>query len=121
MLQWRFERMPTDPKGRTEPGYRQHMFVCGHERPEGASRPSCSRRGSLALMQSIKRAAKEAGLHDVRVQKSGCLDFCEFGTTAVIYPEGIWYTLKGEDAVAAMVQHLQSGTGADHLQMNMDE
>ena len=121
MLQWRLERVPIDPKGRTEPGYRQHMFVCGHERTEGAKRPSCSRRGSLSLMQSIKRAAKEAGLHNVRVQKSGCLDLCEFGTTAVIYPEGIWYTLQGEDAVAAMVQHLQNGTGADHLQMNMDD
>ena len=72
-------------------------------------------------MQSIKRAAKEAGLLDVRVQKSGCLDFCEFGTTAVIYPEGVWYTLKGEDAVAAMVQHLQYGTGAVELKMNMDD
>ena len=71
-------------------------------------------------MQSIKRAAKKAGLTDVRVQKSGCLDFCEFGTTAVIYPEGVWYTLEGEDAVAAMVQHLQHGTGAEAHQMGMD-
>ena len=112
--------MPNDPKGRTEPGYRKHLFVCGHERGEGAARPSCGKRGSLALMQSIKRAAKEAGLTDVRVQKSGCLDFCEFGTTAVIYPEGVWYTLQGEDAVAAMVEHLQHGTGAEAHEMCMD-
>jgi (2Fe-2S) ferredoxin len=48
------------------------------------------------------------------------LDFCEFGTTAVIYPEGVWYTLQGEDAVAAMVEHLQHGTGAEAHEMGMD-
>jgi hypothetical protein len=29
--------------------------------------------------------------------------------------------LEGEDAVAAMVEHLQHGTGAVDLQMKMDE
>lgn len=109
--------MPTDPKGRMQPGYTRHMFVCGHQRPEGAARPSCAHRGSLDLMQSIKRAAKEAGLDSIRVQKSGCLDFCEFGTTAVIYPEGVWYTIKDEEAVAAMVQHLATGSGAEPYEM----
>lgn len=112
--------MPTDPKGRLEPGYERHMFVCGHERPEGAVRPSCARRGSLELMQAIKRTAREAGLVNIRVQKSGCLDFCEFGTTAVIYPEGVWYTLEGEDAVAAMVHHLQTGERSEKHQMSID-
>jgi (2Fe-2S) ferredoxin len=70
-------------------------------------------------MQAIKRAAKEAGLNNIRVQKSGCLDFCEFGTTAVIYPEGIWYTLEGEDDVAAMVQHLSTGAVSGQHQMNI--
>ncbi|MDB9835257.1 (2Fe-2S) ferredoxin domain-containing protein [Candidatus Poseidoniaceae archaeon] len=111
--------MAIDPKGRSKPGYERHMFVCGHERQPEATRPSCGRRGSLALMQAIKRAAKEAGLSNIRVQKSGCLDFCEFGTTAVIYPEGIWYTLEGEDAIAAMVQHLATGAGAEQHEMNI--
>ncbi|MFB1005976.1 MAG: (2Fe-2S) ferredoxin domain-containing protein [Candidatus Poseidoniaceae archaeon] len=109
--------MAIDPKGRVKPGYARHMFVCGHERPEGATRPSCSKRGSLSLMAAIKRAAKEAGLEDVRVQKSGCLDFCEFGTTAVVYPEGIWYTLEGEESVAAMIGHLKNGTVSAKHQM----
>jgi (2Fe-2S) ferredoxin len=68
-------------------------------------------------MAAIKRAAKEAGLEDVRVQKSGCLDFCEFGTTAVVYPEGIWYTLEGEESVAAMIGHLKNGTVSAKHQM----
>ena len=72
-------------------------------------------------MQAIKRAAKEAGLDSIRVQKSGCLDFCEFGTTAVIYPEGVWYTIKDKEAVAAIVQHLATGSGAEHYEMTLSE
>ncbi len=102
--------MPTDPKGRSTPGYDRHVFVCGHERPEGASRPSCSKRGSLDLMRLLKTSAKEAGFTNIRVQKSGCLDFCEFGPTCVVYPEGIWYSISDEDAVLDILEHLRSGT-----------
>ena len=38
----------------------------------------------------MKAAANEAGLSGVRVQKSGCLDFCENGISCVVYPEGVW-------------------------------
>ena len=47
--------MSRDPKGRTEPGFARHAFVCGHERPEGASRPSCLPKGSLDLMKALKQ------------------------------------------------------------------
>ncbi len=79
-------------------GFRRHVFVCTHERPEGAGRPSCARRGSMDLMVALKRAARERGLDDVRVQKSGCLDHCEAGPSAVIYPEGRWLTLPADVA-----------------------
>ncbi len=28
---------------------------------------------------------------NIRAQKSGCLDICDFGQTIVIYPEGVFY------------------------------
>ena len=69
--------MTKDSKGRTQPGYRQHVFICGHERAATAERPCCSARGSLDVLSKMKRAAEAADMPDVRVQKSGCLDFCE--------------------------------------------
>jgi len=88
-------------------GFRRHMFVCTHERPEGAARPSCARRGSLDLMVALKRSARELGLDDVRVQKSGCLDRCEAGPSAVVYPEGRWLTLPTSvDEVEALAKDL---------------
>ncbi len=97
-----------DPKGREVAGYRMHAFVCGHTRPEGSTRGCCSEKGSLDLMKEFKNAAKERGLDDVRVQKSGCLDYCENGPTCVIYPEGEWFRLTKE-AIPNLVEYLSGG------------
>tara|TARA_B100001142_G_scaffold329369_1_gene392450 strand:- start:3013 stop:3363 length:351 start_codon:yes stop_codon:yes gene_type:complete len=115
------KNMPTDPKGRTAPGYERHVFVCGHERPEGASRPSCSKRGSLDLMRLLKTSAKTAGIPNVRVQKSGCLDFCEFGTTCVVYPEGTWYSISNEDDIPKILEHLRTGIVAEELRLKLNK
>ena len=113
--------MPTDPKGRNAPGYERHVLVCGHERPEGASRPSCSKRGSLDLMRLLKTSAKTGGIPNVRVQKSGCLDFCEFGTTCVVYPEGTWYSISNEDDIPKILEHLRTGTVAEELRLKINK
>ena len=97
-----------DPKGRDEPGYRMHAFVCGHSRPEGSARGCCSEKNSLDLMREFKIATKEKGIIDVRVQKSGCLDFCESGPTCVIYPKGDWFKISKE-AIPELVDYLKGG------------
>jgi len=113
--------MPDDPKGRDVPGYRRHMFICGHERPEGAARPSCKKRGSLELLSVIKTAAREEGLSDIRIQKSGCLDFCENGIACVVYPEGTWYRLNTDINVKSLVQHLKNGSIDSNLIMDFHD
>jgi (2Fe-2S) ferredoxin len=108
--------MPTDPKGRTEVGYQTHVFVCGHERNENATRPSCANRNSLDLLRHLKLLVKSSDMANIRVQKSGCLDFCEFGTTCVVYPEGTWYSLEDEKSVEDIFRSLKEGTIAnEHL------
>ncbi|MEL0331691.1 MAG: (2Fe-2S) ferredoxin domain-containing protein [Candidatus Poseidoniales archaeon] len=101
--------MPVDPKGRTEPGFLRHAFICGHDRPDGAARPSCLAKGSLDLMRELKQQVRAGTDANVRVQKSGCLDHCEFGPTCVVYPEGAWYGLSNEASIGALLQHLLTG------------
>ena len=101
--------MTKDPKGRSVPGFARHVFVCGHERSVDAARPSCLPQGSLDLMKALKHGAKDLGLDGVRVQKSGCLDHCEYGPTCVVYPEGTWYSLTDERTLEAVLNHLKSG------------
>ncbi len=102
--------MAVDPKGRKEPGYERHMFICGHERSPDSARPSCKNQGSLELLPRIKQALREEGISSVRVQKSGCLDFCENGISCVIYPEGTWYQLSNEMDITSIIEHLKNGT-----------
>ncbi len=113
--------MAKDPKGRLESGYQRHMFICGHERGADAQRPCCVARDSLALMKQVKSAAKAEGISGVRVQKAGCLDFCENGISCVVYPEGVWYTLTGEEDIPALLEHLRSGIVAEQLRMNLED
>ena len=104
-----------------EPGYDRHVFICAHERPPGSSRGCCREKGSLELMSAIKRAAKAEGIPNIRVQKSGCLNFCEHGISCVVYPEGVWYTLTGEADIPAILEHLRTGTVAPHLLMKLED
>ena len=47
----------------------------------------------------------------VRVARSGCLDLCEKGPNAFLYPEGRWYSgLKPED-VPALLAEVSTGSG----------
>ena len=112
--------MTKDPKGRKQPGFQRHAFVCGHERPEGAARPSCTPKGSMELMRSLKHAVRERDIEGVRVQKSGCLDYCEYGPTCVVYPEGTWYSLTDERTLEAVLEHLASGTIDPSCTLKMD-
>ena len=113
--------MPSDAKGRDAPGYARHVFICGHERPDTAARPSCKKRGSLEMLTAIKVAARENGISDIRIQKSGCLDFCENGIACVVYPEGTWYRLQPELDIQSLVEHLKQGTIDPQLLMTFDE
>lgn len=113
--------MPKDLKGRDAPGYGRHVFICGHERPDDASRPSCKKRGSLELLANIKAAARGGGLEDIRIQKSGCLDFCENGIACVVYPRGTWYRLQPEINIKSFIENLKNGTIDSSLLMRFDE
>lgn len=113
--------MPSDAKGRQKPGYERHVFICGHERPESAARPSCRNRGSLNLLSAIKAAAREEGLANIRIQKSGCLDFCENGIACVVYPKGTWYRLNTEIDIKSLIQHIKDGTTDSALLMDFED
>jgi len=83
-------RPTPDPKGRSEPGYTHHLFVCTNVRPEGAKRTCCGSRNSKEILVAMKKHARTIGLEG-RVQSSGCLDFCEQGPSVAHYPDGGWF------------------------------
>ncbi|MDE2489198.1 MAG: (2Fe-2S) ferredoxin domain-containing protein [Elusimicrobia bacterium] len=71
--------------------YRRTVFVCTHARADG--RTSCGNpgRGGVELCEALKAGVKRLGLKGkVRVARSGCLDLCEKGPNAFVYPDGEW-------------------------------
>lgn len=82
--------------------YAKTLFVCVHVREEG--RVACANpgRGGLELCEALKDEVKKAGLKGtVRVARSGCLDLCEQGPNAFLYPSGEWFSgLTPADAPA---------------------
>lgn len=96
--------------------YRRHVFCCTNERPAGHPRGCCLAKGSLRLRNYMKARAKELGLDDVRVNTAGCLDRCELGPTMVIYPEGVWYSVKTREDVEEVLQsHVIEGRRVQRL------
>jgi (2Fe-2S) ferredoxin len=102
------------------PGFDRHMFFCAHERDADSPRGCCAAKESLALMKAVKTAAKAEGIASIRVQKAGCLGQCERGISCVVYPEGVWYTLTGEENIPELLEHLRSGTVAEELRMTVE-
>ena len=99
--------------------YRVHVFCCTNERPEGHPRGCCKHKGSERLRDYMKARAKELGLKDVRINTSGCLDRCELGPSMVIYPEGVWYTVRTREDVDEILQtHLIGGGRVARLMMD---
>jgi len=98
--------------------YKQHVFFCTNERPDGHPRGCCKAKGSEKLRNYMKARAKEMGLANVRINSAGCLDRCELGPTMVIYPEGIWYRCNSmEDVDRILGEHLKNGNNVPELML----
>ncbi|MEQ8319590.1 MAG: (2Fe-2S) ferredoxin domain-containing protein [Rhodospirillales bacterium] len=102
--------------------YKNHVFVCMNERPEGHERGSCARKGAVQLRNYMKARVKELGIAETRINQAGCLDRCELGPTMVIYPEGIWYRCENaEDIDEVISEHLQNGRPVARLMLHPDD
>jgi NADH-quinone oxidoreductase subunit F len=68
------------------------------------------------ITEALKKAAADAGLNDVKVDFTGCQEFCEQGPVAIVQPDGIFYTqLTAEDAVEIVTSHLRDGKPVERL------
>ncbi|MCH1617086.1 MAG: hypothetical protein L7R83_06195 [Candidatus Poseidonia sp.] len=71
-------------------------------------------------MRQMKTRVREHTDENIRVQKSGCLDHCEFGPTCVVYPEGVWYGLTSEQSLEALLNHLLTGEVDENQTLKME-
>jgi (2Fe-2S) ferredoxin len=101
--------------------YERHIFFCLNERAPDADRPCCAAAGAADLQAYAKERAKSLGMlgeGKVRVNKAGCLDRCELGPVAVVYPDGVWYRYFDRDDIDEIIDsHLVGGKPVDRLRI----
>ena len=52
------------------------------------------------------------------MNQAGCLDRCDEGPVAVVYPDGVWYTYRDEKDLDEIIsKHLISGEIVERLKI----
>ncbi len=97
--------------------FEKHVFICANDKD--APKKCCGSGHGLELVEAFKTAYAAAGSPaKIRIQRSGCLDFCGKGPAMVVYPEGIFYGNVTLDDVQELTQkHLIEGEVVDRLQI----
>jgi len=99
--------------------YERHIFFCTNRRDGG--RACCAANNAERLQAYAKSRVKALSLSGpgkVRVNKAGCLDRCELGPVAVVYPDAVWYTFVDEQDIDEIVEsHLRDGQPVERLKI----
>ena len=102
--------------------YEKHIFICTNQRKPGEKK-SCGEVCGMEMVNEFKKILKEKGLtKNIRAQKTGCLDACEYGPSMVVYPEGIFYGGVGISDIPEIIEeHIIGNNPVKRLIIDFDK
>lgn len=102
--------------------FSKHIFICTNERVD-KTKKSCGEQTGMELVQAFKKSIKDRGLHvEVRAQRAGCLDVCDFGPALVVYPEGVFYgNTQLSDVDEIVEQHIIHNRPVERLRLHFSK
>ena len=99
--------------------YKHHIFFCTNTRDDG--RKCCQDADARDMRDYAKARTKELKLAKpggVRVNIAGCMNRCQEGPVAVVYPEGVWYRYNNKDDIDRIIEnHLMKGQLVEDLKI----
>lgn len=93
--------------------YKAHLFICTNDRGPNGKRESCGPKGAQELRDKVKTACHKFPKGTVRINGAGCLDKCEQGITAVLYPKGEWFLNLQNTDVEKLVQAVEKAVNEE--------
>jgi (2Fe-2S) ferredoxin len=100
--------------------FQHHLFFCTNQREDGSQ--CCENFNAKAMRDYAKQRSKALGLVSsgkVRVNTAGCLNRCEKGPVAVVYPDAVWYNYIDEEDIDEIIeQHLVNDTVVERLKID---
>ena len=98
----------------------RHIFLC----VKSSAQACCGGELATRSWEHLKARLKQLGLEGrggIQRTKADCLRVCVQGPIAVVYPEGVWYTVMDNHDVNEIVEsHLKHGQVVDRLVVPAD-
>lgn len=95
----------------------KHIFICTNQKAEGKA--CCGEERGMELVRKFREGLTARGLKgNVRAQRAGCLDACDFGPSVVIYPEGTFYGhVTPADVEQILDEHVMNNKIVERLEL----
>lgn len=93
-----------------------HILLCNSFRVGGEPQGYCNKKGSIGLLQYLQDEITDRGI-DAVISITNCLNVCDKGPIAVVYPNAWWFSEVNEEKIDEILEAMEQGQVAQESLM----